>query len=241
MVFRGGRFYLAVVVERPEPAALVPIGVLGVDLGIVNLAVDSDGVVHKGDAVDRVRVRMERLKGNLQRRGTKSAKRHLRELSGRESRFRRHENHVISKELVARAKDTRRGIALEDLKGIRAGITVARPQRRRQFSWAYHQLREFIAYKARLAGVPVSFVSPRGTSHECPRCRHEEKANRKSRDEFECRRCGLAGPADHIAAVNIAARAAVDRPIVSRNFLGGFPPLQGQAILLGANATPFRG
>jgi IS605 OrfB family transposase len=229
--YRRGRFYLVVVVEEPEPPLRRAEGVLGVDLGIVNLAVDSDGNIHKGDCVDQLRVRTERLKASLQRRGTKSARRHMRKVAGKESRFRKHMNHVISKELVARAKGTRRAIALEELEGVCSGRTVPRPQRRRQFSWAYRQLRRFITYKAKRAGVPVIPVPPQGTSRQCPRCRYEASGNRKSRVLFECRRCGLAGPADYIAAVNIAARAAVDRPIVPRSSVGGLVLPQGQAVL----------
>jgi hypothetical protein len=50
-------------------------------------------------------------------------------LSGREARFKRYTNHVISKELVSVAEGTNRAIALEDLKGIRSRTTVRREQR----------------------------------------------------------------------------------------------------------------
>lgn len=218
LIFRKGIFYLAVIVEVPEPTKYDPVGTLGVDLGIVNLAVDSDGEVHSGSAVREVRDRNANLRKDLQAAGTKSAKRHLKKLSGRERRFASNINHCISKKLVSKAKDTGRGIALEDLKGIRSQITVRRNQRRNQHSWAFGQLRAFIEYKAALAGVPVKAVNPRGTSHLCPECGHEERGNRRNRDEFACLRCSFAGPADHVAAVNIAARAAVNPPIVAGNF-----------------------
>ncbi|WP_307716248.1 zinc ribbon domain-containing protein [Streptomyces sp. V4I23] len=51
----------------------------------------------------------------------------------------------------------------------------------------------------------VSLVSY--TSQRCPRCGHTEKANRPNRDHFSCRRCGLAGPADVVAGVNVRDRA----------------------------------
>ena len=68
------------------------------------------------------------------------------------------------------------------------------------------------------AGLGI-YVNPRGTSHTCPRCGFQAKYNRPRRDRFECVRCGLAGPADYIAALNIAARGQVNSPIVPRNFL----------------------
>jgi transposase len=115
-----GEFYLCLVVEQPEEPPLTPEGYLGVDLGIVKLATSSDGVSYSGDEVESVRVRYAGLKGELQRVGTESAKRHLRRLSGRERRFKRQVNHKISKELVVVAKGTKRAIALEDLRGIRS-------------------------------------------------------------------------------------------------------------------------
>jgi IS605 OrfB family transposase len=219
LILRNRRFYLAAVVDAPEASQYDPVGTLGVDLGIVNLAVDSDGTAYKGKDVDRAMLRMDRIKAKLQRCDSKSAKRHLKQLSGCEARHRRNVNHVISKKLVAKAKDTGRAIALENLKEIRDQTTVRKAQRRRHNSWSFNQLKQFVQYKARVAGVPLFFVNPRGTSHTCPRCGLEAKQNRPTRDRFECVGCGLAGPADYIAALNIAARGAVSRPIVPRNFL----------------------
>lgn len=215
LILRNGIFYLAVVVEVPEPTKIDAVGALGVDLGIVNLVTDSDGKTFSGKQVDKVREKNATLRTNLQSAGTKSAKRHLKKLSGRESRFHRDINHIISKKIVAKAKDTRQAIALEDLKGIRKSVTVRRTQRSRHHSWAFYQLRSFIEYKAILAGIPVILVDPRGTSHICPECGHNEKGNRPNRDTFRCVQCGFSGNADHIAAINIAARAAVNQPIIA--------------------------
>jgi len=217
LILRNKTFYLAVVVEAPEATLFDPVGVLGVDLGVVNLAVDSDGVAYKGDKVERAMVRAGKLKAGLQACGSASAVRHLEKISGREQRFRRDVNHVISKRLVAKAKDTGRMIAVEDLGGIRSQTTVRKAQRRRHNSWAFRQLAFFIAYKAAVAGVPFIAVNPRGTSRTCPKCGCVEKRNRLDRDNFKCISCGHAGPADYVAAVNIAARGAVNRPIVGEH------------------------
>ena len=213
LAHRDGCFYLAVVIDVPEPPkGPEPDEWIGVDLGIVNLATDSDGTAYTGKAVRAVRYRNRQLKARLQRKGTKSAKRLLRERRRRESRFARDVNHVISKAIVREAKGTGRGIKLEDLSGIRDRVTVRKAQRADFDSWSFFQLRQFITYKAALAGVPVVLVDPRNTSRECPECHHIDKANRPTRDRFACKRCGLAGPADHIAARNISGRAAVMQP-----------------------------
>jgi len=232
LILRNNVFYLAVVVEAPEATKFDPIGVLGVDLGIVNLATDSDGMEYKGDGVERARIRYENLKSKLQSCGTKSAKRHLKRISGREARFRRNTNHIISKQLVMKAKDTRRMLVLEDLKGIRKQTTVRKAQRHRHESWGFWQLRNFIEYKATLVGVPTVAVNPRGTSHTCPSCGCVDKRNRPSRESFRCVSCDYAGSADYVAAQVIAARGVVNRPIVSKEFIGHLIPPSGTSSSL---------
>jgi len=224
LILRDGAFYLAVVVDAPEADPDDPVGTLGVDLGVINLAVDSDGGFYSGKAVDKVREKIDTLKAKLQSRGTKSAKRHLRKLSGRESRFRCSVNHIISKRLVSKAKDTHRQIALEDLKGV-GDSTVRYSQRRRHKSWAFFQLRQFITYKAKLAGVLIKLVDPSNTSRTCPQCGFVSKSNRKSQSLFSCQQCGFASNADLVGAINISRKAAVNRPIVSPLLVE-----QGQAV-----------
>jgi IS605 OrfB family transposase len=215
LIYRDGKFFLYATVDMPEDAPIEVEDFLGVDLGIVNLARDSDGGKYSGEEVEKVRRRHHRNRMRAQRKGTKGAKKRLKRLANREARFRRHENHVISKELVAAAKGTGRGIGLEDLSGIRERTTVKARQRARHSGWAFFQLRSFVAYKAKQAGVPVVLVDPRNTSRACSACGHCEKANRKTRDQFECRHCGFSEDADLNAARNIASRAWAARKTAS--------------------------
>jgi len=228
LIFERGSFYLCVVVEAPESAKIEPIGIIGVDLGIKNIAVDSTGEEFSGDGIENVRSKIDNLKADLQSCGTDSAKRHLKKLSGREARFRRDVNHCISKKLVAKAKDTSSMIALEDLQGIREGMTVSKAQRRKQHSWGFYQLRQLVEYKAAIAGVPVVYIDPAYTSQECSVCHHISRSNRPTRDQFACVRCGFSGPADTVAARNIAARVAVNLPIVARFFAEPQAPNTGE-------------
>ncbi|WP_416984283.1 IS200/IS605 family accessory protein TnpB-related protein [Streptomyces sp. T028] len=99
----------------------------------------------------------------------RSAKQLLRKRARKESRHATHVNHKVAKEVVAVAQRTERGIALEELQGIRERVTVPRDQRARLSSWPFHQVGAFIAYKAKRAGVqpphsghfPLSSVRPR--------------------------------------------------------------------------------
>ncbi len=220
LVYRKGKFYLFVTVDVPDGSPIDPEGWLGVDLGIRNLAVDSDGQVHSGEQTLALRARVAKLRAGLQSCGSKSAKRHLRKLRRREQGFHSHTNHVISKSIVRKAKDTGRGIAVEDLSGIRDRVTVRKAQRAMLHSWSFFQLRAFLSYKATLAGVALVAVDPRNTSRSCPECGNIDKANRRSQAEFVCTGCGFAAHADHVGARNIASRAKVNRPIGSAVRLG---------------------
>lgn len=209
-----GNFYLFTTCDIDEPTVNDVDDFLGVDMGVANIAVDSDKTIHQGKTVKRVRYRHRQLRTKLQKKGTHSARRLLRKLSGKEKRFATWTNHNISKEIVAKAKDTDRGIALEELGGIRDRVTARRSQRATLSSWSFFQLRSFIEYKAKRAGVKVVAVDPRNTSRTCPCCGHVDKANRKTQDNFLCVDCGYSGLADYIAAGNIRSRAVVNRPYI---------------------------
>ncbi|MEV8563872.1 transposase, partial [Streptomyces sp. NPDC051917] len=209
LVERDGEFYLLATCDVPETDLNEnPDGFLGVDLGIVTIATTSDGDVLAGRRLNRYRARQMRLRAKLQKKGTKSAKRRLKERSRRERRFAANTNHVISKRIVAEAERTSRGIALEDLKGIRARVRLTKPQRVAVHSWAFAQLGQFLAYKARRAGVPLVLVDPAYTSQTCAECGHVDKRNRASQARFPCRSCGVVAHADLNASRNIARKGA---------------------------------
>ncbi|WP_246178501.1 RNA-guided endonuclease InsQ/TnpB family protein [Actinomadura decatromicini] len=208
LLCRGGKWFLVATCDVPEaPLNTDPVDWIGVDRGIVNLATTSDGTNHQGRGLEKYRRRMARVRAELQAKGTKSAKRKLKRRARREARHAAHVNHRIAKTVVADAERTGRGIALEDLSGIRDRTRVLRHRRATLSSWPFHRLGTFIAYKALRAGVPMIEVDARYTSQGCPRCGHTTRRNRPTRDDFCCVVCGLAGPADHIAAVNVRRRA----------------------------------
>jgi putative transposase len=215
LVYRKGEFYLFATCDVPDEVPFDPDGFLGIDLGMTNIATDSDGDMYSGATINNVRHRHRRLRRTLQSKGTKGARRRLKKLAGKERRFARHVNHTISKRIVAKAQGTGQGIALEELRGIRDRITVRKSQRATLHSWSFSQLRQFVVYKARLAGVPVVYVDPRNTSRECAVCGCVDKRNRPSQDSFSCTSCGHAAHADVNAAINIGRRAAINRPYCS--------------------------
>jgi IS605 OrfB family transposase len=230
---RDGKWFLLVTVDVPDGTKTPATDFIGVDLGVANIAVDSDKEPPKEEertdktkAIDAKRISYASRRRALGKKSKGAARKQRRRLhkaakrtERKEARFRRDVNHCISKELVARAKGTGRGIALENLDGIRDRITVRRRQRSRLGGWAFNQLRLFIEYKAKLAGVPVEVVDPAYTSQTCSECGYCEQTNRKSQSEFSCRACGYSCNADFNSARNLRlrARAAVNPPQGSEN------------------------
>jgi len=216
LMYIRGVFYLAVVCDVLEPEEMGIERILGVDFGIVNLAVDSDGTVYPGTEVEHARKRFKRRRESLQRHHTRSARRKLRQVAGKHARFQANTNHTIAKQIVEKAQRSSAGIALEDLTGIRQRVKARRGQRPRQANWGFAQLRQYIAYKAAGAGVPILLVDPRHTSQRCNQCGHVERANRQSQSQFSCKQCGYTTNADFNAAQNIKHRAAVNRRMVAQ-------------------------
>lgn len=205
---RDGMWFLNATCEIPEAELnAVPVDFLGIDLGIVNIATTSDGEIMAGRELNRIRARERALRQKLQRKNTPSAKRRLKKRRRKETRRAKDINHKIAKHVVAEAERTGRGIALEDLTGIRERVRLRKPQRATHSSWAFAQLGAFIAYKARRAGVPVVHVDPAYTSRTCAECGHIDKANRVSQAWFACRSCGVVAHADRNGSRNIRARA----------------------------------
>lgn len=217
LIHRDGMWLLYATVEVAEVEPISPQSFLGVDLGIVQIATDSDGTVYAGEQLNRYRRRQVHLRARLQAKATKSARRLLKRRSRKEARHASNTNHVISKSIVAEAERTSRGIAVEELTGIRQRVRLRKPQRAALHCWSFAQLGQFLTYKARRAGIPLIQVDPRYTSQTCSKCGHRDKQNRPDQATFICRSCGVVAHADVNAAVNIAQRGAdgwgaVNRP-----------------------------
>jgi IS605 OrfB family transposase len=150
---------------------------------------------------------------NLQKKaskGTHSSRRRCRQLlkrlSGKEKRFQRHINHVISKTIVLDTKKSNSIVAIEDLTGIRQRTNQqprSKTERRRSNSWAFCQLRIFLEYKGLINGVEILPVSPRYSSQTCHACMH---LGLRSGNKFKCTNSGCSwhGDADENASYNLS-------------------------------------
>ena len=109
---------------------------------------------------------------------------------------------------MTEAQRTGRGIALEDLTGIRDRVRLRKPQRVALHSWAFSQLGSFLEYKALRSGVPLVYVDPAYTSQTCHACGNVDKKSRVDQATYNCCACGVVAHADVNAALNIADRGA---------------------------------
>lgn len=208
LVSKRGKWYLHIPiilqVSDPTPS---PKNIVGVDLGIRMLATSYDGettVFQRGGEVKSKRGKYKRLRQQLQKRGTRSARRRLKTIGDRENRWMTDVNHQASKALVNHyGRDTM--FVLEDLTGIRnATERVKVKDRYVQVSWSFYQFRQMVEYKAKRDGQTVLFVDPAYTSQTCPKCGKIRKANRdKKRHLYVCHNCGYQSNDDRIAAMNL--------------------------------------
>lgn len=185
--------------------------VVGIDRGLHFIAstYDEKGKVDfiNGKAIMRKRNKFAKVRAELQAKGTKSAKRKLKELSGRENRWMTDVNHWISKTLVQKYGSNTL-FAVEDLTGVSfcEELLSSRSSKQRQDlrTWTFYQLEQFLTYKANAVGSCVIKVAPDYTSQRCPKCGRIHKENRHhDTHEYICDRCGYRSNDDRIGAMNI--------------------------------------
>ena len=204
LVYIKGKFYLYQTIDIPDEEEEDAENFLGVDMGITDIVSLSDGTNISSDRVKDIRNRYNKVRASVQSKGTRNCHKLLKRLKGRERRFATIINHRISKQLVAKAKEERKGIAVEDLKNIRWGMNSKKRNktfRRRSNSWNFHQLRSFLEYKCKAAGIKIVAIPPAYTSQTCHECGHIGVRNGK---HFHCTHCGNVADADVNAALNIA-------------------------------------
>jgi putative transposase len=236
---RDGDYYLHLGFRKPKPEKQVEQQgddedrtVLGVDLGIVNIATTSTAYFASGRELRHRHREFERIRGNLQQTGTQSAHRTIQQMSGRESRYLRDVLHRVANDIIEEAlTHDCEYIAVENLKHIRERA----PPVKEFHQWAHRQLVDLVEYKADAEGISVEYVDPENTSRRCPECGHTSKGNRVRQAEFECEKCGATANADYVGAKNVGWRY-VRRGLQSSRRRG-----DSQLALKSGIVTPNRG
>ena len=183
--------------------------VVGIDRGLRFLSVtyDEQGKTEfvRGKQILRKRHKFLEIRRQLQSKGTKSAKRALVRLSGRENRWMSDVNHCISKTLVEKYGSNTLFV-LEDLTGIsfeESNLNRGKKANSDLRSWSFYQLEQFLAYKSHEVKSEVLKVSAKYTSQRCPKCGSINKTHRHHNiHEYICQ-CGYRSNDDRIGAMNI--------------------------------------
>lgn len=210
LVYKKGKFYLFQTVDIPEQDVEDIEEFIGVDFGLTDIISTSDNTKHSADWINQYREKRQKIRSSIQRKGTRSSKRLLKRLSGKERTTSTILNHTISKSLVQTAKEQGKGIAIEDLTNIR--FTSKRKNKKFRIKlgrWNFGQLRSFLEYKSLLNGVQLVVVEPAYTSRTCSCCKHIGKRTNKV---FNCtnQNCEVdVLDADFNASLNIASLGRV--------------------------------
>jgi len=193
--------------------------VIGIDVGVKRLAalsvLDMEGGVLKqlylgqdvGDRQRDLSVRRSKLV-SYREKGSRYAKQALGRLRRYESDFTKTRSHQIAHEIISLAKKYNAFIAVEELRNLYQA-RGSRKSNRKSKRLPYSRFRAALERLATQDGRLVVPVYPRGTSHECSRC--GSRGVRKGAT-FTCWSCGYTANADRNASVNIARRAAFQRP-----------------------------
>lgn len=209
VINKAGIWYVHIVVEfAPDPVS--GDNVMGVDLGVNNIATTSTGLRMEGKARQDFKKKRAKVRASLQSKGKHGTRKVLKKISGYENRRIKHENHVLSRQLVEEAKRHNCGIIrMEQLKDIRTKTKTWNKHLNKMVAgWSFYQLQQFVQYKAHAFGIAVEFVNPAYTSQTCHQCLN---LGSRSGERFNCLTCG-----DQHADVNashvIALGGAVCKP-----------------------------
>ena len=184
--------------------------VVGIDRGLRYLMTTYDEKdetsFYSGEAVRKKRESFNKVRAELQSKGTKSAKRALKRLSGRENRWMSNVNHCLSKTLVDKYGSNTLFV-MEDLSDVSFDENLERrsdQQRNELRSWSFYQLEQYLTYKAEAIGSQILKISPEYTSQRCPKCGRIHKANRDhDKHLYTCDCCGYHANDDQVGAMNI--------------------------------------
>ncbi len=228
MTYKDGNFFLNITIIKPT-FIMQSQTVIGVDLGIKNIATTSTGKFFRSGLLNDKRRQFREKRAKLQSKGTRSCKKILQRISGRENRFSNWVLHNISRQIVNEViNHNAEVIAFEKLTDIREKAKQWRKKERAKINlWTFSKLQQYVQYKALEVGINTVFTEAKYTSQKCSKCGHIEPSNRNGLN-FTCKHCGYSLNADYNASKNIAIKV----------LSGKSPDWAGQPCKLGLRAKP---
>jgi putative transposase len=221
LIRKGKRLFFNLVLDLPDVEIKKEGKIFSVDVGENNLATTSNGTIHGGGKLRHERDVFLARRAKLQSNGSRSAKRCLKKISGRERRHVKETNHIVSKKIVQEAVDSgAKIIVLEDLTNIRKRIKGNKRMRSRLHRWSWYELQQFVEYKAEAMGINVVYLNPSHTSQTCSKC---DCLGSRHKHRFKCSNCLGYQNSDRNACQNllklgesvVSSTASVKMPVVA--------------------------
>ena len=211
---RKGRVFVNLIYECPDSVIEGNNDgkIVGLDRGVYNIVTTSEGDHYGAKDVRRVKRKYNHVRSELQEKGTRSAKRRLKAISGREKRFVKDQNHCISKKLANIDEDVSVYVLenLSSMNMLKLKGKSNKTMRKWLSNWSYSDLEFKLVYKCKMNGIRVEFVDARYTSQKCSVCKTIDKASRNG-NRYTCRHCGSRMHADTNAAINPGRLQSISR------------------------------
>ncbi len=215
---------------EPKPKELDEHKIMGVDLGIVNVATMSiynenincyERMNWKEQKIDGAELIKYRQKTEARRKelsiaskwasenkighGYKQRMSDANKVGDKYERFRDTYNHKVSRYIVDLAVKYECGIIqMENLSGFSEQQTESLLK-----NWSYYDLQTKVKYKAEEKGIKFILIDPRYTSKRCSKCgciHNDNRDCKTNQSKFKCVECGYEENADINASKNIAIR-----------------------------------
>jgi len=227
ILFRNGRYTLAVTTEYPEPELKVYGIKAGIDIGEIHPVAlcdeDGDGLIISGREIRAIKQWRNKSLAALSKKisycqkGSRQWRKYKRAISKLISKT---ENQL--RDLYH--KVTRKAISWAHAKGI-CELIIGNPtgvgknsRRKRKLSrksaqkisqMEHGRIKQYLRYKAKELGINTCLVSERDTSQDCPVCGHKNRCNGRI---YTCSRCGFTTHRDGKAAFMVI-RKKYDVPL----------------------------
>jgi putative transposase len=207
-----GNLYLNVVFRQtivlPEISADAK--VIAIDINENVVVYGNDDFVERfetNEGIIRTRYFLKRRRIQTRVRGRDLRARLLEKYKGRERRRVREIYYKAVKRIINKAREVGATvIVMEDLRRLNERNMGSKELNGRLHRWGYRSFQRILEYQAKLCGLHVKYVNPRGTSKTCPICGDELEESSNGRRLRKCKRCGLEEDRDVIAVKNLVKR-----------------------------------
>jgi putative transposase len=189
---------------------IIPESIIGIDRNLRNITVGNDKQIafFKINKLLSIKENTIHARAGFKRTDHRMKRKFFQKFRQRTQHRTKKLIHVISKQIVEKAVETKSVIIFENLKGIRRlyrkGNGQGNKYRRKMNCWQTYELQRQVQYKAEWKGLLVLYIDPKRTSMLCPVCGKRIQEDRQNRRKLWCNNCMKSMDRDVVASLNIA-------------------------------------